>query len=219
VNRAIALLAAIAIVAPTACRQGTQGAQSALRQPNSDTLGMQSPDSFRVAFQTSKGRFVIQAHRAWSPKGADRFYYLATHGYYDGVKFFRNVPDFMVQFGIHGDPQVNDVWQQLNIPDDPVKHSNLPGTVTYAMGGPNTRTVQIFINKKDNSRLDPMGFAPFGLVVEGMDVVRALNEEYGEAPPAGVGPDQGRIQAEGNAYLNRWFPRLDSVLTARVITN
>jgi cyclophilin family peptidyl-prolyl cis-trans isomerase len=202
-------------VATFACSPSSK--PSALVNPSDAALAKPAPDSFRVAFETNKGRFVIQAFRAWAPNGADRFYYLSSNNYYDGVKFFRNIPDFMVQFGIHGDPAVNDVWRQRPIQDDPVKQSNQPGFITYAMGGPNTRDVQLFINKRDNGRLDAMGFAPFGRVVEGMEVVKALNEEYGEGAPGGRGPDQERIQSEGNVYLNGWFPKLDSVVTARVV--
>lgn len=190
---------------------------SPLLTPNPDSLAQPAPDSFRVAFTTSKGRFVIQAHRAWAPRGVDRFYYLARNNYYDGLKFFRNLPDFMAQFGMHADPRVNAVWDELRIPDDPVAKSNLRGYVSYAMGGPDTRSTQLFINKKDNSRLDAMGFAPIGLVVEGMSVIDSLYTGYGEGPPYGNGPDQARIMAEGNRYLDRWFPRLDSIVSLRVL--
>jgi len=175
-----------------------------------------APDSFLVAFQTSKGRIVMQAVRAWSPRGADRFYELVNSKYYDGTKFFR-VLGFMAQFGISGDPAANDAWAERTIPDDPVVQSNKRGFVSYAMGGPNTRTTQLFINKRDNARLDPMGFAAFAQVVEGMDVVDKLYSGYGEGAPDGPGPFQDRIQHEGNAYLNKYFPLLDSVVTARIV--
>lgn len=190
---------------------------SPLLTPNPDSLSQPAPDSFRVAFVTSKGRFVIQAHRAWAPRGVDRFYYLARHNFYDGARFFRNLQDFMAQFGMHADPAVNAVWDELRIPDDSVTKSNLRGYVSYAMGGPNTRSTQLFINKRDNSRLDAMGFAPIGLVVEGMSVVDSLYTGYGEGPPYGNGPDQARIMSEGNRYLDRFFPRLDSVVSIRVL--
>lgn len=204
---------AISIVA-TACGKS---APSPLLDPNPDSLAQQAPDSFRVEFTTSKGPFVMQVVRSWAPLGVDRFYYLATHQYYDGVRFFRNLPEFMAQFGIHGDPAVNDVWFDRAIPDDSVRQSNLRGYVSYAMGGPNTRSTQLFINKRDNQQLDQMGFAPIGRVVEGMQVVDSLYEGYGEGPPGGFGPDQGRINAQGNRYLESFFPRLDSIVTTRVV--
>jgi peptidyl-prolyl cis-trans isomerase A (cyclophilin A) len=194
-------------------------AESPLLTPHADSLAKAAPDSFTVAFETSKGRFVVQSVRAWAPRGVDRFYYLTTNGYYDGAKFFRNLPDFMAQFGIHGDPAVSAAWEDRNIPDDSVVQSNLRGFVSYAMGGPDTRSTQLFINKRDNSRLDAMGFAPIGRVIDGIEVVDSLYTGYGEGPPGGRGPDQGRITSEGNRYLNRFYPRLDSIISARVLKN
>lgn len=179
-------------------------------------MGPAAPDSFRVAFETGKGRFVVQVVRAWAPRGADRFHELVQSGFYDRVKFFRVLPNFIAQFGIQGDPAMNKQWERA-IADDPVRESNKKGTLTYAMGGPNTRTTQLFINTSDNSRLDGMGFAPFGRVVEGIQVVEKLYNGYGEGAPDGRGPDQTRIGRDGNAYLNRSFPRLDSIITARII--
>jgi peptidyl-prolyl cis-trans isomerase A (cyclophilin A) len=178
----------------------------------------QAPDRFRVRFETTKGAFVVEATRAWAPRGVDRFYNLVRVGYYDDVAFFRVIEGFMVQFGINGDPEVNAAWREARIPDDPVTQSNRRGTVTYAMAGPDTRTTQLFINFKDNAGLDGQGFAPFGRVVEGMSVVDSLYSGYGEGAPNGMGPDQGRTQYEGNAYLRRSFPGLDYVKTARVVT-
>ena len=192
-------------------------ASSALLNPDAAAMARPAPDSFDVAFETSKGRFVVRAYRAWAPNGVDRFHYLVTNNYFDGVKFFRNIDGFMAQFGIHGDPAVNAVWRDRNIQDDPVKASNTTGTLTYAMGGPNTRSTQFFINKADNVRLDQSGFSPIGKVTEGMDVVMRLYTGYGDGPPYGRGPEQGRIQAEGNRYLNQSFPGLDEIRTARVI--
>lgn len=205
----LVLLVAASLLA--ACQPRTQ---SALSSPAAETP---APDSFRVVFQTSRGRFVVQSFRSWAPRGVDRFYYLASNNYFDGNRFFRNLPGFVAQFGIHGDPAINDVWKDRTIPDDSVRQSNQAGTVTFAMGGPNSRSAQLFINKRDNRRLDAMGFAPIGRVVEGMEVVMALNEEYGEGPPYGRGPDQERINREGNAYLTRDFPKLDYVANARVL--
>lgn len=190
---------------------------SALLVPPPEALARQAPDSFRVAFETNEGRFVIQAVRAWAPHGVDRFYFLASHRYYDGVRFFRVLPNFVAQFGIHGDPQVNAVWKDRNTPDDPVRQSNQIGFVSYAMGGPNSRTTQLFINKRDNRRLDSLGFAPIGRVVDGMHVVDALYGGYGEGPPRGGGPSQDRIHREGNRYLGRSFPALDSIVRVRVL--
>ena len=170
-----------------------------------------APDVFRVKFDTSKGPFVVEVHRAWSPNGADRFYDLVQQKFFDDIRFFRVVPGFIVQFGISGDPAVMAKWRPLRIPDDPVKQTNARGTITFAKAGPGSRTTQLFINLVDNSQqLNQMGFSPFGRVVEGMEVVDKINSEYGESP------EQGRIQAEGNAYLKQKFPRLDYIKTARV---
>ena len=177
-----------------------------------------APDSFRARFETSAGDFVIEVHRAWAPRGADRFYELVRSGYYDNARFFRVISGFMVQFGLHGDPQISAQWRERRIPDDPVRRTNGRGMVTFATAGPGTRTTQVFINYADNDRLDAMGFAPFGQVIEGMDVVDRLYAGYGEGAPQGQGPNQGRIQLEGNAYLERAFPRLDYVRRASVIT-
>ena len=177
----------------------------------------QAPDRFRVRFETTKGPFVIEVTRAWAPRGADRFYNLVRVGYYDDVAFFRVIENFMVQFGIHGDPAVNAAWRQARIPDDPVTQSNKRGMVTYAMAGPDTRTTQLFINFRDNAGLDGQGFSPFGRVVEGLPVVDSLYSGYGEGAPSGGGPEQGRAQGEGNAYLKSRFPKLDFVKTARLV--
>lgn len=155
--------------------------------------------------------------RAWAPHGADRFYNLVKNGFYDDARFFRVISGFMVQFGIHGDPAVSAVWQGARLPRDPVKQSNKRGYITYAMGAsPDTRTTQVFINFADNSNLDSMGFAPFGRVVSGMDVVDKIYSDYGEGAPRGRGPGQGRIQMEGNAYLAKEFPKLDSIKKATI---
>ena len=177
----------------------------------------QAPDRFRVRFETTKGPFVIEVTRAWAPRGADRFYNLVRVGYYDDVAFFRVIENFMVQFGIHGDPAVNAAWRQARIADDPVTQSNKRGMVTYAMAGPDTRTTQLFINFRDNTGLDGQGFSPFGRVVEGLSVVDSLYSGYGEGAPSGMGPEQGRAQGEGNAYLKARFPKLDFVKAARLV--
>ena len=138
-------------------------------------------------------------------------------GYFKDVAFFRVIPGFMCQFGIHGDPKVSAAWREAQIPDDPVKGSNTRGAITFATGGPNTRTTQLFISFGNNSRLDSTGFSPFGKVTEGMDVVDKINGEYGEGAPGGRGPEQGRIQREGNAYLKKDFPNLDYIKSTTVV--
>jgi peptidyl-prolyl cis-trans isomerase A (cyclophilin A) len=180
-------------------------------------LSARAPDEYKVQFSTAKGDFILKITRDWAPKGADRFYNLVKNGYFDDTRFFRVIKGFMVQFGIHGDPKVNEVWREASIPDDPPKQSNTRGKITYAMRGPNTRTTQVFINFGDNSRLDRDGFTPFGEVVQGMDVVDALYSGYGEGAPRGAGPDQRRIQGEGNAYLDRDFKQLDYIKTAKIV--
>lgn len=187
------------------------------RNPASPALAAQAPDSYRVRFETTKGDFVIAVHRAWAPLGADRFYNLVRSGYYDDVRFFRVIPGFMAQFGIHGDSAVSNAWRERRIADDPVRRTNVRGMVTFATAGPGTRTTQIFINYGNNDRLDGMGFAPFGEVVEGMEVVDALYGGYGEGQPRGRGPEQMRMQIEGNSYLQREFPRLDHITQARLV--
>lgn len=177
----------------------------------------QAPNVFRVRFETSKGAFTIEARRAWAPRGVDRFHQLVQSQFFDNTRFFRAVTGFMVQFGLHGDPGVNAAWEKLAIPDDSVAQSNRRGFISFAMAGPNTRTTQLFINLVDNTALDGMGFAPIAQVVDGMAVIDSLYAGYGDGPPAGFGPDQMRIMAEGNAYLEREFPRLDFVRTARFV--
>lgn len=177
-----------------------------------------APPEFKVKFTTSKGDFVMLVNREWSPRGADRFYGLVKNGFYDDVVFFRVVAGFMAQFGIHPRPEVSAVWREQKIQDDPVTQSNKRGMVCYAKGGANSRTTQVFINYADkNDRLDAMGFSPFGKVIEGMEVVDQLYSGFGDGPPGGRGPNQGRIQAEGNAYLKSEFKELDYIKTARIV--
>ncbi|MDP2481144.1 MAG: peptidylprolyl isomerase [Candidatus Palauibacterales bacterium] len=176
-----------------------------------------APDSFRVRFATSAGDFIVEVRRAWAPRGADRFYELVRAGYYDGNRFFRVLPGFVAQFGISGDPAVSARWRGRPIRDDPVRKSNTRGTLAFAAAGPDTRTTQVFVNLTDNSRLDGMGFAPFGEVVDGMAAVDSLYAGYGEGAPRGQGPDQGLIQREGNRYLEDSFPKLDAIDSARVV--
>jgi len=173
-----------------------------------------APETFKARFKTTKGDFVIEAHRSWAPRGADRFYNLVKIGYFKDVAFFRVIQGFMVQFGIHGDPALSAQWRPANIPDDPVTQSNGRGFITFAMAGPNTRTTQLFINFGNNANLDGMGFPPFGRVVSGMDVVDKIYNGYGEGAPRGRGPDQNRIQMQGNSYLKKDFPQMDYILSA-----
>jgi peptidyl-prolyl cis-trans isomerase A (cyclophilin A) len=179
-----------------------------------DTAPQKPPEVFDVRLDTSKGNVLMRVHRAWAPKGADHFHYMVRTGFYDGARFFRVRPGFVVQFGINGDPSVSRLWKDMYLTDDPVKESNRRGTLSYAMRGPNTRTTQVFINLADNKRLDKDGFAPFAEVVEGMEVVDAFYCAYGETAPRGNGPSQDRIFTEGNAYLERYFPRLDYIRKA-----
>jgi peptidyl-prolyl cis-trans isomerase A (cyclophilin A) len=180
-------------------------------------MNERAPDVFRASFETTRGDFVVEARREWSPRGADRFFNLVREGFFDDVRFFRVIEGFMAQFGISGEPDVAAAWRDARIADDPVAASNTRGRITFATAGPGTRTTQLFINYADNSRLDGMGFSPIGEVVEGMDVVDALHAGYGEGAPRGRGPDQGRIQAEGNAYLAREFPDLDWIRSAKIV--
>jgi peptidyl-prolyl cis-trans isomerase A (cyclophilin A) len=224
-SRKSSQLAMIAVtLSVVACGGGDGGgaanggtpSDSPLLAPSS--LDLIAPESYRARFETSKGAFVIEVRRSLSPNGADRFYNLVSNGYYDGVRFFRVLDGFMAQFGMHGDPAVTAAWRAAPIPDDPVMASNVRGTVTFAMTGqPNSRTTQVFINFGDNVQLDGMGFAPFGQVVEGMDVVDQLYSGYGEGAPNGTGPSQAQIQAQGNRYLEAEFPRLDHIIRATIV--
>jgi peptidyl-prolyl cis-trans isomerase A (cyclophilin A) len=171
-------------------------------------------DSSRVKFETSKGDFIVQINKEWAPLGAERFTELVKSGFYDNARFFRVIPGFMVQFGIAGDPNVQAKWRDAVIPDDPGTQSNGRGKLSFATKGPGTRTSQVFINLVDNQRLDASGFAPFAEVVSGMDVVDQLYSGYGEGAPNGPGPRQDFIQTQGNAYLQRDFPRLDFIKKA-----
>ncbi len=204
--RIFALLLALTSAAP-AFSQGLA---------NPAALKEQAPPTYRVDFDTSKGPFVIEVHRDWAPNGADRFYNLVKNGFYDNTRFFRVLGGFMAQFGVNGDPKVSAVWREARIKDDPVRLSNKRSFVTFATAGPNTRTTQVFISYGDNSNLDSQGFAPFGQVVSGMKVVDALYDGYGEGAPRGLGPDQGRLQAEGNAYLASGFGKLDYIKKATI---
>lgn len=186
---------------------------------NPNLLNETAPENFKVRFKTTKGDFLVEVKREWAPKGADRFYNLVKNGFYNEAAFFRVIKGFVAQFGINKDPNISAKWREAVIDDDPVKLSNLRGTISFATAGPNTRTTQLFINFKDNQRLDSMGFSPFAKVTEGMDTVDNLYSDYGEGEPYGNGPSQSKIQTEGNEYLKSNFPKLDYIISTEIILN
>ena len=203
----IRLFAAVVLSACTLTLvQAPALAQANLASPA--TLNERAPASYKVKFDTTKGVFVVEVKRDWAPNGADRFYNLVKNGFYDNTRFFRVISGFMVQFGISGDPKLSPAWRAAQIKDDRVTQSNKRGYITFATAGPDTRTTQVFINFGDNTALDSQGFAPFGQVISGMNVVESLHAGYGEGAPRGRGPDQNRAQAEGNPYLQRDFADL-----------
>lgn len=212
----IYLICTLALALSAPAQQATSHARTrhmtdpALLRPAS--LNAKAPETFDVKFTTTKGDFVVQVNRSWAPLGADRFYNLVKHGYFNGAAFFRVVPGFVVQFGLSADPAVNRAWHAANIKDDPVKQSNRPGTLTFATAGPNTRTTQLFINLGNNAALDNQGFAPFGQVTSGTDVVQKIYSGYGERP------DQGQITNQGKAYLDKNFPNLDTIESTTIST-
>jgi peptidyl-prolyl cis-trans isomerase A (cyclophilin A) len=185
---------------------------------NPALLKAKAPDEYKVKFTTTRGDFTVTVHRAWAPIGADRFYTLVRHHFYDNATFFRVLPGFVVQFGISAYPPVSAAWTKSNIKDDPVTQTNLRGSLTFATAGPNTRTTQVFINLADNKRLDSMGFAPFAQVTEGMNVVEMMYEGYGEGAPQGAGPDQAQLEKQGKPYLDKGWPKLDYIKTAVLLT-
>jgi peptidyl-prolyl cis-trans isomerase A (cyclophilin A) len=212
----ICVFSLITSFALVSCSQADQTNSSAAFA-NPAKLTEKAPETFKAQFDTTKGKFTIEVTRSLAPNGADRFYNLVRSGYFTDIAFFRVIPGFMCQFGIHGDPTVSAKWREATIPDDPVKDSNTRGAITFATAGPNTRTTQLFINFGNNTGLDGQGFSPFGKVIEGMDVVDKINSEYGEGAPNGLGPAQGRIQMEGNAYLKKDFPNLDYIKSATIV--
>lgn len=197
------------------------GGRAPLLSPTPRELAAPAPDSFLVALETSRGRIVIAAHRAWSPLAVDRFHFLVRQGYYDGARFFRVVPGFVVQWGITGNPAVNAAWRGRMLPDEPVRQSNTRGRISYARGGPNTRGTQLYVNLADNARLDTtstFGFPPVGEVVEGLAILDSVYAEYScRRGSQGTCPAQDSIQAQGDGYLQRVFPKLDYIRNARVI--
>jgi peptidyl-prolyl cis-trans isomerase A (cyclophilin A) len=203
-RRYAALLALLFVsLASFACKEAPPARQTPLGP---------TPDSFRVAFTTSRGTFVVQATRAWAPRGVDRFYQLVGDGFFDDGRFYRVIPGFVAQFGANDDPKRNTQWETQPLSDDPRREKNLRGTTSYAFLDPNSRTHQLFVNLKDNPSLDAQGFAPIGRVIEGMSVVDSLYGAYGEKPQYNL------IAAMGNRYLARMFPKLDYIETARLVS-
>ena len=191
------------------------GASPALTDPSLATET--APPTFIVRLETSEGDIELRVHREWSPLGADRFYNLVKNGFYDGASFFRVIDGFMAQAGISPYPEVTGAWIEQSIGDDPVRESNTRGHLSFASAGPDSRTTQFFVNTVDNTQLDRMGFSPFAEVLEGMEVVDALYAGYGEGAPSGEGPDQGRIQTWGGAYLDAAYPELDRIVRAVLV--
>jgi peptidyl-prolyl cis-trans isomerase A (cyclophilin A) len=211
------MLLMAAVVALAACSSSPKEAPAARKEDAKPAIPEKAPDVFKVDFDTSKGLVVVEVHRDWAPAGVDHFFTLVKLGFYDGDRFYRYHRGFIVQFGINGDPKTNRMWANADLPDDPVKHHNVRGTLVYASEGPNSRATQLFINLANNSAtLDARKFAPFGTVVTGMDVVERLYSAYGEMPPLGEGPDPTKIAMQGNDYLLDRFPRLDYIKKASV---
>jgi peptidyl-prolyl cis-trans isomerase A (cyclophilin A) len=218
------LLASHAVMAGTSAGNGNTAAGNsshggtasmatdpALMTPSK--LSEQAPATFDAKFVTTKGDFTVHVTRSWAPLGADRFYNLVKHGYFDDCTLFRVVSGFVVQFGINGDPRIGTAWSHANIKDDSVKASNTKGMITFAMAGPNTRTTQVFINLGNNASLDGQGFAPFGQVTQGMSVVESLYSGYADQPTS----HQGEITMQGNGYLQKNFPKLDVIKSATIV--
>lgn len=206
----------VACVALVGC-SSPEPAKKDAEAPKKEARQEKAPDVYQVSLDTSKGPVTIEVRREWAPVGADHFYNLVKTGFYDNARFFRVVRNFVVQFGIAANPQTQRLWENISLPDDPVKQHNTRGTVTYATRGPNTRSTQIFINLRDNRQsLDGQGFAPFGKVTAGMDMVDSFYNSYGDMPPMGQGPDPSQIQLRGNEYLESRFPRLDYIRKATI---
>lgn len=227
-RRVATLFAATALATIAACGSGEAprtppagtAAAPASAAPSAELLAgpnkspAAAPDSFKILFETSKGNFTVAVTRALTPKGVDRLYEMVQVGYFTDVRFFRVVQGFVAQFGMHGDPKVNETWEEAALDDEPRRMGNVRGTVVFATAGPNTRSNQFFVNTADNtSMLDGQGFAPFGTVVDGMAVVDSLNNEYGEEPSR----SQSRIADKGNEYLAKWFPALDYIKKASIV--
>jgi peptidyl-prolyl cis-trans isomerase A (cyclophilin A) len=204
--------APVAASTPSAVAAPSRGSVKDLLAPAK--LKEKAPETYQVKFDTTRGQFTVTVTRAWAPLGADRFYNLVKHHFYDNAAFFRVVPQFVVQFGINASPPVSAAWKHTKIKDDPVTQTNKRGTIVFATAGPNTRTTQVFINLKDNNRLDGMGFAPFGVVDgNGMNVVEMMYEGYGDS----AGPDQDQLEKQGDPYLLKGWPKLDHIKSATLV--
>ncbi|MBN1639557.1 MAG: peptidylprolyl isomerase, partial [Ignavibacteriales bacterium] len=188
-----------------------------LLEPNENELTQEAPETYMIKFITSQGEFLLKVNREYSPLGVDRFYYLTKNNYFAEARFFRVVKGFVAQFGISGNPEINKVWEDMGIPDEPVKYTNKRGSISYARSGPNTRSIQLFFNLVDNTRLDKtdwggvVGFPPLGEIVEGVEVLDKLYDGYGEEP------DQDSINAKGNTYLMKKFPKLDYIISTEIV--
>ena len=196
---------------------GPSAAQAVLLDPGAEAFQQVPPATYHVALETTQGEVLIEVVGAWSPLGAYRFYNLVRNGFYDGSAFYRVIPGFMAQFGVHPVPAVQAAWNEESFPDEPVTQSNERGTLAFAQAGEDTRTTQLFINYRHNEQLDELGFAPIGRVVRGMGVIDRLYSGYGETSPEGAGPDYACMLSGGGEYLERRFPRLDRIITARIV--
>lgn len=215
VRSSIALLAFAALLASCGGEpERAPAARDPLLRPQQFTET--APPRYLVRLETSAGDVLIEVHRDWAPIGADRFYNLVTGGFFDDTRVYRVVDGFMAQFGLNGDPHVNQAWKTQYLVDDPVVETNARGRIAFAKGGVHTRTTEVFISYRDNAALDAQGFATFGEVVEGMDVVDAFYAEYGDGPPRGDGPYQAMVEARGNAYLDAEFPELTRIVRATI---
>jgi peptidyl-prolyl cis-trans isomerase A (cyclophilin A) len=207
-----ALLALIGCSSPNETKK-EEPKKEAVVEPKKETV----PEVFNLNLDTSKGEVVVEIHRDWAPKGVDHLYSLVKLGFYDDSRFYRYVQNFIVQFGINGDPKMNNRWKDVSLPDDPFKETNAKGTLTYATAGPRTRSTQLFFNLRNNKDLDKQGFTPLGKVTKGMAVVESFYKGYGDMPQqGGQGPDPDRIEAQGTEYLLARFPKLDFIKKATI---
>jgi homoserine O-acetyltransferase len=219
---ALALAALLLLPVAAAPQAGAEAppTDSLLLDPDHPAWEAEAPERFRARFRTSEGDFTIAVVRELAPRGADRFYNLVRHGFYDDTRFYRVVPGSWVQFGVSGDPDVTAAWEGRTLPDDSMKASNVRGGVAFAHTGPGTRLTQVFVNLDDNTRLDADGFAPFGRVVEGMEVIESLYAGYGEEAVGGMRAGrQGPMLRGGNAYLDEHFPEMDRIVRAWIEEN
>jgi len=216
-------LALLVLLVPLGCGESAppppyvRPSNRPILRPDAPEMKEKAPEKYKVRFTTSQGAFTMAVTRAWAPLGADRFYHLVRGRFFEEARFFRVLEGFMVQFGIPADPAESTLWKEATITDDPVTESNTRGMVSYATSGIHTRTTQVFINYANNRKLDRSGFAPFGKVTEGMDVVDKFYSGYGEGAPSGDGPSQKRMERLGNPYLQADFPKLDYILKAEIL--